>query len=119
MRIDGQRLACLRIGQAVGVKAPGLRSPNRDRDDLEEEGTGAAGVARCSGTTSGAPAMRPCLWSCVQEGGVKPGRDGERIPPRGVGGAVWEGTFLGSLQVGSDCWDCPVPGGVDRLQLMG
>jgi hypothetical protein len=58
LRIDGQRLACLRIDHAVGVKARGLRSPTRDRDDLEEEGTGAAGVARVSGITSGVPSMR-------------------------------------------------------------
>lgn len=53
----------------MGFKARMLRSPTRDRDALEEEETGAAGVARVSGTTSGAPAMRPILWSCVQEGG--------------------------------------------------
>lgn len=69
MRIEGQRLACLRSDQAVGFKAGMLRSPTIDRDGLEEEGTGAAGVARVSGTTSGVPAMRPCLWSCVQESG--------------------------------------------------
>jgi hypothetical protein len=57
VRIECQRLACLRSDQAVGFKARGLRSPTRDRDDLEE-GTGAAGVAGVSGKTPGVPSLR-------------------------------------------------------------
>jgi hypothetical protein len=81
VRIEGQRLACLRSDQAVGFKARMLRSPTRDRDDLEEEETGAAGVARVSGTTSGVPSMRPCPWSCVQEGGRRTWKGGPKDSP--------------------------------------
>lgn len=89
----------------MGFKARGLRSPTLDRDDLEEEGTGAAGVARVFGTASGVPSRRPCLWSCVQEGWRRTWKGwrtdpSELRPVAGSGGDVVGLTPGGQLAAG-------------------
>lgn len=46
------------------------------------------------------PPCGPASGVAFREAGVKPGRDGQRIPPHGAVWTVREGTFLGLLQMG-------------------
>ena len=100
MRIEFQPLACLRSDQAVGVKARGLRSSTRDRDDLEEEGWELLVGLESLGQRLALLPCGPASGVAFREAGFKPGRDGQRIPPRGAVWTVRDGTLLGSLQVG-------------------